>query len=99
MIQFTLPNPIPYFNTPLVKGQFKLHYPDGFCYWQLMTESGQKVLEGNATFPTDLLEKEWTTSDEPLIQHLLSQAPWEPKPAAAPAEQPNTENSGEINTI
>lgn len=79
MIKFNLPEPIPFFNTPIVKGEFKLHYPDGFCYWQLMNEHGQKLMDGNATFPSELLENNWTVSDEPLINYLLEQAPWQPK--------------------
>lgn len=96
MIKFNLPQPIPFFDTPMVKGEFRLHYPDGFCYWQLLTEEGVKVLDGNAIFPVELLENDWTTSDEPLVEYLLSQAPWMPKKAPAPE---NVTDQGEENNI
>lgn len=80
-IKFNLPQPIPYFNTTIVKGSFIVHYPDGFCHWALYTEDNNQVMAGNAKFPNDLLQNDWTTSDEPLIEWLINEAPWQPKAA------------------
>ena len=69
---------MPYLNSKIEKGNFILNYPQGLSYWQLVDEQGRKVMDGNYTFPPEVLAQ-WTDSDDVLIEDLLANEPWMPK--------------------
>lgn len=95
-IDFQLDPALPYLNVAATKGFFYLQYPSGYSYWEIQTEDGQKLKDGNYVFAQEVLA-EWTTSDQILIDTILADAPWdiipmvvppvEELPANAPVEQ------------
>jgi hypothetical protein len=78
-IKFNLSEPISFFNSQITNGDLVLNYPSGSSYWRLLNNDDKKLLDGNYTFPSEVLN-EWTTSDDVLINHLLTVKPWEIKP-------------------
>lgn len=78
-IQFQLNPTLPYLNVEATKGFFYVQYPSGWSYWEIQTEAGQQLKNGNYTFSEEVLAQ-WTTSDQVLIDAILADAPWDVKP-------------------
>lgn len=78
-IEFILDPKLPYLNVEATKGFFYVQYPSGWSYWEIQTEAGQQLKNGNYTFSSEVLAQ-WTTSDQVLIDAILSDAPWDIKP-------------------
>ena len=70
-----LDQPLPFLDVTATVVEFKVQYPSGWCYWQLQTESGKALKDGNYYFPKDVLSR-WTESDDVLVNDLKAAAPW-----------------------
>lgn len=75
-IHFQLESPLPFLNVEATKGSFFLQYPSGWSYWNITTESGQVLKEGNYTFPQEVLDT-WLENDDVLIANILEVKPWD----------------------
>lgn len=75
-IQFSLDPALPYINVTATQGWFYVNYPSGLSYWALKDSVGQQLIAGNYTFSQEILAQ-WTTSDQVLIDALLTAAPWD----------------------
>lgn len=73
-LKFDLTQPIQFFNSSVTNGCLSLVYPSGSSYWKLLNDDNIKLIDGNYTFPKDVLDL-WV-EDDVLINHILSVQPW-----------------------
>lgn len=78
-IQFNLASPLPYLNSKIEKGQFKILYPENKSSIDLLDQHNNIAMTCGYDFPQEVIDQ-WTDSDQVLIDHLLEMEPWLPKP-------------------
>jgi hypothetical protein len=77
-IEFQLDPVLPFINVEANKGYFYVQYPSGWSYWAIQDAKGTNLKDGNYTFSQEVLAQ-WTTSDQVLIDDILTAAPWDIK--------------------
>lgn len=76
MITAQLPTPIPAFVKIITQIAWRVNYPDNLMYYQLQTEEGVLLKEGNWTVPTEVVEV-WGADDSVISNAVIEAKPWE----------------------
>lgn len=75
MITAQLETAIPVFNKEITQVAWRLSYPENQMYYQLQTENGQSLKEGNWTVPSEVIQT-WGEDDSIVSDALIAAAPW-----------------------
>lgn len=76
MITANLPDPIPAFGKLITQIAWRVSYPDGLLYFQLLTNEGENLKDGNWTIPAALIAV-WGTDDNIISNGLIASKIWE----------------------
>lgn len=76
MITVYLPELIPAFGKTITQVAWRVSYPDGLLYYQMLTNEGTSLKDGNWIIPAALLAV-WGTDDNVISNGLIAAKPWE----------------------
>lgn len=83
MINFDLPNPLPYLNTDAVKGGWHIDYPSNLLSYVLQSADTQALVSGMWQVPQEVVAL-WTDDDDVITDALIQAQPWIVPPAPTP---------------
>ena len=78
MIKVKLENEIDFFGKAITQVAWRVNYPDNEMYFELQTEKGENLKNGNWSVPAEVVNS-WGLDDCVINNALLEAKPWESK--------------------
>lgn len=76
MIVVQLETAIPVFNKEITQLAWRVNYPDNQMYYQMQTEDGLSLKDGNWIVPSEVVQT-WGEDDSVISDALIAAKPWE----------------------
>jgi hypothetical protein len=76
MIKAQLPTPILAFGKTITQIAWRINYPENLMYYQLQTDDGISLKEGNWIVPIEVINA-WGTDDSVISNAVLAAKTWE----------------------